>query len=255
METLKLGSTGTLVQYLQSLLKTLGFYKNNIDGIFGNQTKSAVSVFQKNFGISADGIVGKQTWQKLSNFFYIVPTDIPYGSNILEINLQGFKQKFPFLLQGNIGYSALGKNIQYLRFGKGKKEVFYSASIHANEYITSTLLMKFLENLSTAYLNNSSIWGYPANYLFNQVSLYVVPMINPDGVDLVVGNIEKYFPDIYEYTKSLSNNYPSIPFPSGWKANINGVVFFNFQPFDLKLKSNKGVVFNPHLCYNHFCIL
>ena len=141
METLKLGSTGTLVQYLQSILKTLGFYKGNIDGIFGNQTKSAVLIFQREFGISQDGIVGKNTWQKLSNFFYIVPTDVSYGSNILSINLQGFAQKFPFLQQGYIGYSALGKELRYLRFGRGRKNVFYSASIHANEWINSVLLM------------------------------------------------------------------------------------------------------------------
>lgn len=229
MEILKLGSSGTLVQYLQSLLKTLGFYKGNIDGIFGNQTKSAVLIFQKEFGISADGIVGNQTWQKLSNFFYIAPTDISYGSNILSINLQGFASKFPFLEQGNIGYSALGNNIKYVKFGKGTKQVFYSASIHANEWITSVLLMKFIENLCSAYLNNSNIWGYPANYLFNQVSLYVVPMVNPDGVDLVVGNTQKYLPDIYQYAKNLSNNYPEIPFPNGWKANINGVDLKKYQ--------------------------
>ncbi len=223
METLKLGSSGTLVQYLQSLLKTLGFYKGNVDGIFGNQTKSAVLIFQKNFGISQDGIVGKNTWQKLSNYFYIVPTDVSYGSNILELNLKGFEQKFPFLVQGNIGYSALGKNIRYLKFGNGKKQVFYSASIHANEWITSVLLMKFTENLCSAYLNNSTIGGYPANYLFNQVSLFIVPMVNPDGVDLVVGNTKQYLPDIFEYAQSLANNYPNIPFPDGWKANINGV--------------------------------
>lgn len=231
METLKLGSTGTIVEYLQSTLKTLGFYKGNIDGIFGNQTKSAVLVFQREFGISQDGIVGKQTWNKLSNFFYIVPTDISYGSNILSINLEGFRKKFPFLEQGSFGYSALGKNLKYLRFGKGTKQVFYSASIHANEWITSVLIMKFIENLSTAYLNKTTIWGYPANELFNNYSLYLVPMINPDGVDLVVGNTKKYSPDIYEYTKKLSSNYPSIPFPSGWKANINGVDLKNFQPF------------------------
>lgn len=230
METLKLGSTGTLVEYLQSILKTLGFYKGKIDGIFGSQTKSAVIIFQREFGITQDGIVGPNTWNKLSSFFYIVPTDISYGYNILSINLEGFTRKFPFLEQTNIGYSSLGKPLKALRFGRGTKQVFYSSSIHANEWITSVLLMKFLENLSTAYLNQSEIWGYPAVELFNKISLYIVPMVNPDGVDLVVGNTEKYQPDIYNYAKNLSNNYPSIPFPSGWKANINGIDFQKVNP-------------------------
>ncbi len=124
---------GVIVEYLQSILKTLGFHKGKIDGIFGNQTKNSVIIFQRNFGIPQDGIVGNQTWNKLSNYFYIVPTDISYGSNILSINLEGFARKFPFLEQGNIGYSALGKNLKYLKFGVGQKQVFYSASIHANE--------------------------------------------------------------------------------------------------------------------------
>lgn len=212
---------GVIVEYLQSILKTLGFHKGKIDGIFGNQTKNSVIIFQRNFGIQQDGIVGSQTWNKLSNYFYIVPTDISYGSNILSINLEGFASKFPFLEQGNIGYSALGKNLKYLKFGVGKKQVFYSASIHANEWINSVLLMKFLENLSTSYLNNSTIWGNPARTLFNNYSLYVVPMSNPDGVDLVVGNTQKYLPNIYEHSKAISANYPQIPFPNGWKANIN----------------------------------
>ncbi len=223
METLKLGSSGTIVQYLQSTLKTLGFYSGNIDGIFGNQTKNSVIIFQREFGTSADGIVGPNTWNKLSSFFYIVPTNISYGSNILNINLKGFQSKFPFLEQGNIGYSVLGQGLKYIKFGRGNKQIFYSASIHANEWINSVLLMKFLENLSLAYLNNSTIWGVPASYLFNNYSLYIVPMVNPDGVDLVVGNLAKHNPQKYEYTKRLSQNYPQVPFPQGWKANINGI--------------------------------
>lgn len=214
MDLLKLGSSGTLVQYLQSTLKTLGFYKGNVDGIFGNQTKAAVITFQREFGISQDGIVGNDTWNKLSSFFYIVPTDVSYGYNIFSINLNGFRKKFPFLQEINIGYSALGKELKAIRFGRGPKQVYYSASIHANEWINSVLLMKFLENLSTAYLNHSDIWGYSATDLFNRFSLYVSPMVNPDGVDLVVGNTKQYQPDIYSYAQNLSKNYPSIPFPN-----------------------------------------
>ena len=223
MEVLKFNSKGVLVEYVQSLLNTLGFSNLNIDGIFGSKTKEAVINFQRNFWLTPDGIIWKNTWNKLLLYAYIVPTNIHYGYNILSINLDGFKQKFPFLDIGNIGYSSLGRTIPYIRFGKGKKQVFYSASIHANEWITSVLLMKYIENLSFAYENNTTIFDYRARFLYDNISLYIVPMVNPDGVDLVVGNIEKYLPNIFNNAKILSDNYPNIPFPDGWKANINGI--------------------------------
>ena len=123
---------------------------------------------------------------------------------------------------GSIGNSVLGKNIPYIKIGNGSKETMYFASIHANEWITSVLLMKFIENFCIQYVAGGSIYGYNARELFSQVSLYIVPMLNPDTVDLVTGFLKPGDP-IYENYRFISNNFPQIPFPSGWKANFNGV--------------------------------
>lgn len=57
----KLGSTGAEVKKIQQKLKSLGYDVGTVDGIYGTKTKNAVLKFQKNCGITADGICGKQT--------------------------------------------------------------------------------------------------------------------------------------------------------------------------------------------------
>lgn len=57
----KVGSTGNEVTSIQKKLKELGFYKGNVDGIYGSGTKNAVIAFQRSVGLTADGVAGKAT--------------------------------------------------------------------------------------------------------------------------------------------------------------------------------------------------
>ena len=274
METLKLNSTfSTDVMLLQSILKKIGYYNFAIDGIFGINTERAVKNFQRDFGLTPDGIVGPKTLEKLMPYingyttykikkgdtFYniaqnfnttvdalifanpltnynnliideeiivpfssIVPTDVNYTSKILSYNLNSFQKVYPFLSFEIIGRTVLGKPITAIKFGNGKKEIFYNAAIHANEWITSTLLMKFLENLCKSYVNNTNIYGINPRDIFSDISLYIVPMINLDGVDLVTGLLDKSSYG-YNLAEKIAYDFPSIPFPSGYKSNIEGI--------------------------------
>lgn len=58
---IKVGSRGSTVKTIQSKLKRWGYYKGNVDGIFGSQTREAVKYFQRRNGLTADGIVGSAT--------------------------------------------------------------------------------------------------------------------------------------------------------------------------------------------------
>ena len=227
MQTLKYGSTGPMVEFFQNILQKLGYYSGRIDGIFGIETQNSTLRFQKNFGLTPDGIVGFKTWNALKPYIngalgFIVPTNINYSYSILKINIDSLKELYPFIEVYSIGKTINGNDIPMIKIGSGKKEVFYSAAIHANEWITSPLVMKFLADYAYSYKNNLTIYGYNARNLFNQTTLYIVPMINPDGVNLVTGELPINSPS-YLFARNIARNYPSIPFTDGWKANIRGV--------------------------------
>lgn len=221
MKELELNAKGNLVSLLQLTLKDLKLYSGNIDGIFGNNTLNAVEQFQLENNLSVDGIVGKNTWNKLYKYIS-VPTSIPYDSDILNVNIASFLLKFPFIKVGNIGDTVMDKDIPYIRLGIGNKQLLYVASTHANEWITTPVLMKFVEDYATNYTTNSTLYNISIRELYTSYSLYVVPMLNIDGVDLVTNNLSKNS-NYYLTTRQISLNYPNIPFPNGWKANIKGI--------------------------------
>lgn len=246
MKTLGNGSRGIQVSYLQLILKNLNLYAGNIDGIFGNNTRNAVTEFQKNATIGETGIVDISTWNALAAYA-IVPTTINYSYDIMMLNIQRFILKYPFLNIGTIGTSAMGKNIPYIQIGFGSNKVLYVGSTHANEWITSTLLMKFIEVFSDSYLQEKNIFeNISAKEIYESSTIIIVPMLNPDGVDLVVDDIDKLSSE-YINAKNISLNYPNIPFPSGWKANILGIDL-NLQ-FPAEWQQAKEIKYNQGYIY------
>lgn len=65
--TLNMGMRSSDVSILQTKLKTLGYFSNNVTGYYGSITKNSVIRFQKANGLYPDGIVGKNTYRALSN--------------------------------------------------------------------------------------------------------------------------------------------------------------------------------------------
>jgi len=150
----------------------------------------------------------------------LVPTEQPWSSFLLEETLSALSKGFPFLEVQSIGESVMGKPLYLVKMGKGPKALFCNGAHHANEWITTPLLLRFLEAYAEAYKKGGELLGVSAPLLYEHTCLYLVPMVNPDGVDLVTGALSSG--EFYTDARILSESYPNIPFPSGWKANIRG---------------------------------
>ena len=154
--------------------------------------------------------------------FPVVPTNLPFTWEVLRLCLRGLAARYPFLTIRDIGETYYGRKIPQIAVGLGRRKVVYNAAHHANEWITTPMLMRFLEEYARAISENGTIFGYAAQSLYQRTTLHLVPMVNPDGVDLVTGAIPESSP-AWENALRLSESYPEIPFPEGWKANLRGV--------------------------------
>ena len=152
----------------------------------------------------------------------IVKTDVPMTYERSDRAILELARTYPFLRTELLTETRYGRKIRALVIGTGPRKVFYSAAHHANEWITAPVLLKFAEELSEAIQNDGEIFGISAKRLSDTATIYLVPMVDPDGVDLVTGAITAGEGQ-YETARSMAQNYPNIPFPDGWKANLEGV--------------------------------
>lgn len=120
----------------------------------------------------------------------------------------------------SIGRSVMGRELILLRCGCGPRHIGINAAFHANEWITSALLMRFVEELAEQYKAEGDESNDPMGDLCRTTTLWVVPMVNPDGAELVQRGLSSVHPLWRD--KLLAWNEGKDDF-SGWKANIRGV--------------------------------
>lgn len=152
----------------------------------------------------------------------IVRTDVPMTSQLCEQTILQLVETYPFLRSELLTTTAFSRPVRTLVVGEGDRKVIFSASHHANEWITTPLILKFVEELAEAIQNGTKLWGVDAQTIAKASTIYTVPMVDPDGVDLVTGAIAPGTLQ-YETARSLADFYPNVPFPDGWKANLLGV--------------------------------
>ncbi len=151
----------------------------------------------------------------------ILDTTRPITAAACNEAILNLVRTYPFCRTELLSATAFQRPIRTLVIGEGPRKVLFSASHHANEWITTLVLLEFIRELADAVSREGTLLGVDAQMLLQAVTIYTVPMVDPDGVDLVVGAIRPGNIQ-FDLARRISRDYPSIPFPNGWKANLLG---------------------------------
>ena len=139
-----------------------------------------------------------------------------------EAYLLRLRRQFPFVYVKTLTRTAFGRSVYALQFGSGSRKLLITAGHHANETITSDAVWQWLFTFCNALLDGRTVCGAEARELYHNAMVYLVPLVNPDGADLAAGVCASGSPE-YRAAADIAAQYPDIPFPSGWKANLRGV--------------------------------
>ena len=169
---------------------------------------------------------------------YVVNPYKEYSYDDMINDAHSLADMYPDLIKlSSIGKSAEGRELLLMKIGRGDRKVFVCGTHHAREYIATTYLMYAMDRYAYAYRTGSLFDGYSPREIFGEITFCVVPMVNPDGVNLVQNGLSATPAadsiaqmGIYEGEKY---GY------AAWKANIHGVdVNWNYDK-DWSAERNK----------------
>ncbi len=163
-----------------------------------------------------------------------------YTFETLIAGIIKLKEDYPFIQVKEIGRSVQNRPLYELRIGGGKKHVHINGSFHGNEWITSAIIMHFLQEFCLCLKNKQSLLGQHVLSLYESCTLCVVPMVNPDGVNLVLNGLS----GIENRKEVREVNGGSLDF-SSWKANIRGVDLNNQFPANWEIEQKRKIPKQP----------
>ena len=137
----------------------------------------------------------------------------------LTLCLKNLTAQYPFLKMFSVGKSVMQRDIWCIKVGKGNKKILVIAAHHGLEWITSALAVGFVRDFSYCLRNNMVFEDEMAYDIYSRGEYYIIPMLNPDGVDIVINSIDKSHP-FFESVNSIASP-DRIPYL--WQANIRGV--------------------------------
>ena len=149
----------------------------------------------------------------------ILPMEITMDSSKLAETVRILAERYPFLTVAGLGKSILGKEIPILTLGCGKKKAIYVGAHHGMEWITSNLLLRFVNEFCELYQANCTVYHRALKSIWEYYSIHIIPMLNPDGVDYALHGVDPGNP---LYHRVIGMNGGSDDF-SHWQANARGV--------------------------------
>lgn len=144
----------------------------------------------------------------------------PMTYSLMMEYIEIFVDRYPEITVTFIGESILGRSIPMLTLGnpQADKGIMYVGAHHGMEWITSVMLLRFANEYGEYLKSGRQMYGIGMNLLARTRFINIVPMLNPDGVDLQIGGI----PDGCPMEERLIRMNEGKDF-SHWQANIRGV--------------------------------
>ncbi len=118
-----------------------------------------------------------------------------------------------------MGRSVLGREIPIVTLGTGKRAVLYVGAMHGTDALVSSVLLDFIEDCLSCFSRKMTQYTYPLEQLFRERSIYIVPMLNPDGVAYVREGVSAENP-LIERVCAMNGRRADL---TAWRANARGV--------------------------------
>lgn len=148
---------------------------------------------------------------------FFLNKNIKFTHNVRKSTIYNLTKKYNFLFHGSIGQTLCGRSIDFLRLGNPNDTILWVSAHHGMEWLTSVLVLKFLEFICEKIKNGEKIYSIDLNKHLKKRGLTIIPCLNPDGVDICIqgSNAAGKYQKLVE---TITNGNTSC-----WQANARGV--------------------------------